>query len=340
VPNASSVHRYTARSPTAALVTPTLRPVDDYFAAMDARQGFIARSDVLQSGYDDRFIRHQLHHRAWTRIRNGSYAIRTVWEGLDPVQRHARLARAVVHAHGDAVALSHVSGLIVRGSGDVWGIDLGRVHVTRRDGRSGSLDRDVVHHDLPLHEAEVELVDGVPVVPEGRCIGQTILSAGVEAGLVVADSALHNGRLSMTQLEELREAMRRHPGSRTLDLVARLADGRAESVGESRSRYVFWSQGLPQPELQYAVFDEQGLVGYSDLALPEHHLLFEFDGRVKYGRMLAPGQEPGDVVFAEKLREDRMRRATGFAFERCTWADLSVPGEIARRIRRRMVGPA
>jgi hypothetical protein len=69
-------------------------------------------------------------------------------------------------------------------------------------------------------------------------------------------------------------------------------------------------------------------------------LLFEFDGRVKYGRLLAPGQDPGDVVFAEKLREDRMRRATGFAVERCTWADLAAPRATARRIRQRMTSPA
>ena len=37
----------------------------------------------------------------------------------------------------------------------------------------------------------------------------------------------------------------------------------------------------------------------------------EFDGRVKYGRLLKPGQDPGEVVFAEKRREDLIRGVTG-----------------------------
>ncbi len=64
--------------------------------------------------------------------------------------------------------------------------------------------------------------------------------------------------------------------------------------------------------------------------------MFEFDGRVKYGRLLQPGQEPGDAVFQEKLREDALRRATGWAMERATWHDLSRPVDLARRTRRRM----
>lgn len=313
------------------------RCVNDYFTALEARRGFIARAEVLAAGLDDRFVRQQLQHRAWTRIRNGAYATFAVWERLEAVERHARRARAVIHAHGDAVALSHVSALIARQGCDVWGIDLSRVHVTRRDGRSGSIERDVVHHQGTLSDADVETIDGLPVVTEARSVAETVARAGLEAGLVVADSALRIGRVTLSELADLRVAMLRHRGGRTLDLVLRLADRRSESVGESRSRYLFWSQGLPCPEVQYRVVDVDGrLIGFTDLALPKRRLLFEFDGRVKYGRLLQPGQEPGDVVFAEKLREDAMRRATGFAVERATWADLATPAATAQRLRRRM----
>lgn len=314
--------------------------MDDYFTALDEWQGFIARSDVLAAGFDDRFIRHQLHHRSWTRIRNGAYTRLSVWEGLDPVQRHARRARAVIHSHGDAVALSHVSAVVVHDCADVWGIDLDRVHVTRRDGRSGSLERDVVHHRMSIADDHVQFVDGLPLLSEARCLAQTICGTSLESGLVLADSALHSRRVNPEQLQHMRAVMQQHPGSRTFDLVMRLADGRAGSVGETRSRYLFWTQGLPQPELQFPVYDELGLVGFADLAWPMYRLLFEFDGRVKYGRLLEPGQEPGDVVFAEKVREDRMRRATGFTVERCTWADLAAPRATAHRIRQRMISPA
>ena len=311
--------------------------MDDYFAAIELQRGFIARSDVLLIGLDDRFIRHQIYHRAWTRIRQGAYISTTTWARLDAFERHRRLARAVMHRHGDAVALSNVSGLVMRPGYGIWGVDLSKVHVIRRDGRSGSSERDVIHHEGPVRDEDCELVDGLLVVKEARCLVETVLRNHLEAGVVVLDSGLHIGRVQRPELEELSAAMHRVGGHRTLDVALRLADSRAESPGESRSRYLYWSQGLPQPEVQFEVLDRDGiLIGWTDLAWPDLGLLFEFDGRVKYGRLLKPGQDPGDVVFEEKKREDALRRATGFAVERMTWADLSRPVEMARRARQRM----
>ena len=311
--------------------------MDAHFEAIQARQGFIARRDVLEAGLDDRFIRRQRASRAWVRIRKGAYCLTRTWEQLDELERHRRRARAVLLSHGDAVALTRVSGLLMRPGCDVWGIDLSRVHVVRRDGRSGGIEPDVVHQDGPVSDDDLEVVDGLLVVKEPRCVVEVLLRAGVEPGLTVVDSALHAGRIEKAHVTELVDSMLRRRGHRTADLVLRLADGRAASVGESRSRYLYWCQGLPRPEVQFEVRDADGrLVGICDLAWPDHCLLFEFDGRVKYGRLLKPGQDAGDAVFAEKLREDALRRATGWAVERATWADLSHPAELARRTRGRM----
>ncbi len=62
-------------------------------------------------------------------------------------------------------------------------------------------------------------------------------------------------------------------------------------------------------------------------------MLGEFDGRVKYGRLLRPRQDPGDVVFAEKRREDEMRDA-GWGVVRWVWADLADPDRLGARVRR------
>jgi hypothetical protein len=64
----------------------------------------------------------------------------------------------------------------------------------------------------------------------------------------------------------------------------------------------------------------------------------EFDGQVKYGRLLPPGQEPGDAVFAEKIREDEIR-ATGLAVVRWTWGDLPRFETVAERLRRAVALP-
>ncbi len=172
---------------------------------------------------------------------------------------------------------------------------------------------------------------------EPQCVIETIATAGVEGGIVVADSSMRTGRIHEGDLEATFQRIGRRRGNRTVDLVLRLADKRSQSVGESRARYLFWRQGLPRPEVQFHVYDRDGLlIGITDLAWPARRLLFEFDGRIKYGRLLEPGQEPGDAVFKEKLREDALRRATGWAVERATWSDLSRPVELARRTRERM----
>lgn len=58
----------------------------------------------------------------------------------------------------------------------------------------------------------------------------------------------------------------------------------------------------------------------------------EFDGRIKYGKLLAPGQSINDVVFAEKRREDLIREATDGRVIRVVWEDYDHPHGTARRI--------
>jgi hypothetical protein len=107
------------------------------------------------------------------------------------------------------------------------------------------------------------------------------------------------------------------------------------SPGESRGRWLFRQAGLAAPELQFQVLDAGGsLRGTCDWAWREHRLLGEFDGRAKYGRLLKPGQDPGEVVFAEKQREDLLRELTGFSMVRLVWSDLKRPRLTADRVER------
>jgi hypothetical protein len=96
-------------------------------------------------------------------------------------------------------------------------------------------------------------------------------------------------------------------------------------------------QHVPEPQLQFKVYDDHGnLVGITDFAWPEFRLLGEFDGRIKYGRLLKDGEEPGDAVFREKEREDLLREITGFMMIRYIWANLFDPRTMAARTRRKM----
>ena len=77
-----------------------------------------------------------------------------------------------------------------------------------------------------------------------------------------------------------------------------------------------------------------GRTAYADFGWPAQRTLGEFDGKVKYGRLLKPGQEPGDAVYAEKLREDEFR-ALDWEVVRWGWSDLRDFRSTAARIRSR-----
>ena len=69
----------------------------------------------------------------------------------------------------------------------------------------------------------------------------------VEHALVEIDNLLHRGLTTLEQLGERYAAMTFWPRTLTTEHVLRLADGRSESVGETRARYLCWTQGLPAP---------------------------------------------------------------------------------------------
>jgi len=75
-------------------------------------------------------------------------------------------------------------------------------------------------------------------------------------------------------------------------------------------------------------------LGRVDFGWPDLCTVGEFDGRVKYGRLLRPGQEPGDAVFAEKCREDALREVD-LGVARWIWPELDTFAPVVDRIRRR-----
>ena len=55
-------------------------------------------------------------------------------------------------------------------------------------------------------------------------------------------------------------------------------------------------------------------------------MIGEFDGRVQYTETF--GEDPRTVLWREKRREDRLRRA-GWSVVRWIWADLARPSVLA-----------
>lgn len=296
-------------------------------------QGYFTRPDALAAGHDDNSIRRAVKARLWVRLRQGVYTFADLAATATETALHLARARSVARKLGDRVALSHTSAALVHGL-TVWGADLSIVHVTRLDGGAGHIGAGVQHHEGLCVDDDLVEVDGMLVVRPARAGLETASLLTTEGGVVVLDSLLRAG----TPRDELAATfalMERWPRTGHLQVAVRMADPRSESVGESRTRHLCYAHGLPAPELQFEVRDPSGwLIGTTDFAWPRHGLLGEFDGKVKYGRLLRPGEQPGDAVFREKVREDRLREALRWGMVRIVWSDLYDGAATAARIRR------
>ncbi|MET1000060.1 MAG: hypothetical protein ABWX73_15205 [Marmoricola sp.] len=308
--------------------------MDDLFTLHS--NGLFLRREALAHGYRDRDLANARHGGAIARIRQGAYVPRETWNSADDLARHRLRAQAVVHTHGNKVALSHTSGAAEHGL-RMWKPDLSKVHVTRLDKTSARRLPDVVYHSDTWNAEDVFAKDeGLVLGPETCALGAAALTT-VSGGVAILDSVYDLDLGSEESLWGAYSRRKRSPHTRKLQLTIRLARPGAQSLGESLSRSMMWSQHLPEPELQFKVYDDHGtLIGITDFAWPALRLLGEFDGKIKYGRLLLPGEQPGDAVFREKNREDRLREATGFMMIRYIWDNLSHPRESAARTRRMM----
>jgi hypothetical protein len=209
------------------------------------------------------------------------------------------------------------------------------VHVTRARRGGGRRGARVHVHAAALDPDEITEVAGVRVTSPARTVADLARSVPFEEAVAVADAALYADLVSPAELAEAVSRMERRPGAPAARRVVGFADGRTEGVGESRSRVAIARARLPVPVPQWEVYDHRGcLLGRTDFGWPQLRTVGEFDGRIKYGRLLRPGQSVSDAVVAEKYREDAIRDQD-LAVVRWTWADLSDFAPTAARLRRR-----
>ena len=287
------------------------------------------RRDLLAAGVTPDEIRQRLHAGALVPVRRGAY--RSGPLPGDPVARHVLGVRAAVRDLAAGHVASHVSAAALHGLA-IWNVPLARVQLTR-DRRSGARRTSCLDvHAAALAPDEVTVVAGVAVTSVARTVADLARSVPFEQAVVIADSALR--RVLPADLWAALERAPHRPGNPRARRVLRFADGRSEIAVESSSRVALHVAGLPPPELQWTVLAADGReLGRADFAWCDLRTVGEFDGRVKYGRLLRPGQEPGDVVFAEKVREDAIR-AEGLHVARWTWPELERFATVAARIRR------
>jgi hypothetical protein len=284
------------------------------------------RRTAIDEGWSDEELSRLVRAGELERLRRGAYVAGTL--PADVAAVHRLLVEATLPGLRRPAVVSHQSAAVLHGL-PLWDTPLNRVHVTRPGG-CNDVGRVLRVHVAGLRDDEVAQVDGMAVTTPLRTALDLARSLPHEAAVVTLDAAMHCGLVHHADLRRRLMDIVGTPGSRAAARAVAFADDRSESVGESRSRVVLHRWGLPPSDLQFPVLGGDARV---DFVWEEQRLVGEFDGRVKYGRLLRPGQDPGDAVFEEKRREDEIRDE-GWGVIRWVWGELAVPHRFAARIRR------
>ncbi len=281
------------------------------------------RDELLQAGFGDQEIRAALTDGSLLRLHRGVYApgLRDRWSRRTPIEvlrilGVARRSPSMVVSHAAAAVLYRIP---------LWRIDPNVVHLTRRPGGGAVRRPGRIVHSAAFADDEVVQRHGVNVTSVARTVVDLARTYGFESSVIACDYALHERLVTPADLVLALDRARQRPGRRAASRALAFADGRAESPGESRTRVLMSRAGLDAPDLQVEVRDRSGAVlGRTDLGYQRDATLIEFDGKVKYQKLLRPGQTPSDAVIAEKRREDEIRSA-GFAVLRIVWSELAAP---------------
>lgn len=282
---------------------------------------WIDRSTLLAGELSAREISGLVTAGDLCRIRRGRYVVADDWDAADDRQRHCVRARELASEMAGRAAVSHESAALLHGLLLPAGLP-SRVHLTwpGSPGRSGTPN--VTPHRGRLDAVDLMHLDGVVVTSVARTVFDVGRLGVWQRAIAAADSALRLRLCSRADLDDVVGRNERIPGASRARRIIDFADGSSESVGESICRLRMAQLGLPAPTLQSVITGLEGPLTYRvDFEFVALRTVAEFDGKVKYGRLLAPGQSPGDAAFAEKVREDRIRD-TGRQFVRIVWADL------------------
>jgi hypothetical protein len=145
-------------------------------------------------------------------------------------------------------------------------------------------------------------------------------------GVVAADMFL---RSRLVKITELRSYVADHAGARgvaRLRRVADLAEPKAESPMETRLRMLLVLAGLPRPEVQVSLHDDEGHhLGRPDLLYRVQSLAIEYDGGNHRDRLLEDDRRQNALVGA------------GFRLLRFTYSDVyKTPDATVMQVRREL----
>ena len=302
--------------------------------------------DATALGLGPSDLRSRVRAGSLRRLIRGWYAVwppgtvRPPWEGDDVYEserrQHRLLTAALLRSFEGRAVASHHSALVLHGA-RLWKSDLSVAQLCRAED-----DHSRHRPSADLHPAvgcaPTQAPGGLSTVPLATAIVQVGLRPARQGArpfplesLIAADGALHDG---LVTAEELTAAVTAHAGTPGIPGVRNLlahADGRHESVGETRLAHTMRALG-------YRFTPQVWVVGggkrwRADFELDQDPVVVEFDGLAKYaGGITRPSSAHlRDALAAEKWREERLRDS-GREVVRFVWREVDDVAVVRTRI--------
>jgi hypothetical protein len=179
-------------------------------------------------------------------------------------------------------------------------------------------------HRSELLAAHIEVLDdGLPITTAVRTAWDVAALAGVKDAVACLDAMVSCGAVTDDMVRRLATASPGRWGSRKVQKVLPLVDGRAQSPPESWVRVACHLAGLPHPVPQFAVVVDGAFLGAVDLAWPEARLAVEYEGAYHFD---------GVQIVKDDARYARLI-AAGWRIIRLSAADLRDLDAVVTRIR-------
>lgn len=264
--------------------------------------------DVVRgAGGDTRELRNAARRGDLVRVRRGVYCSASTWAEASSRQRHVLRIHAVLRATQTPSIVAGRSAAAVWGlpTPDAWPIEVCLLSEYRGGGKS---EPGVRRMTTAAGVAEPAWMQGIPVTSLARTAIDLSRELRFPQALGCVDAILAHPR-GPTLAELWDELERTSPRTKraAVSRVLHHASALSGSFGESEARGVIIDLGFEPPELQVPFRDEEGEM-IPDYLWRRARVAGEFDGKTKFTRDEFTRGHPAEVAWAEKKREDRLRR--------------------------------
>lgn len=303
--------------PSSSIGEPLPRPLlADLQCRLSSGHGAVTSAELTELGLGGTLTTTLVKQQILLRVGRGAFVDLAAYRQADARERHVMRAIAVAQTWPAGVVISHLSAAVI------LEIPLPslpeRIHGCRiATGQHRKNGIYTIHTGYA--GAAATRVKGVDVLEPRFVVMGVGEELGRDAAVMAADDALHRRLVTKDELMAACDARPNHPAHALMQRAVELADGRAESPGETRSRLLLLALGF-DPVPQVEIRDSRGdFIGRVDFLLEGTRVIVEFDGMTKYG-------SHEDLV-AEKRRELRLQRA-GYVVVRLVWSDLADPARV------------